>query len=135
MVTGGTNTGVMKHVGEALQRSFQFTEQPGHYINRIPCIGIATWGIVNERQKLRTTKETVCYHMVNSKDLQGACLDNNHTHFLLVDDGYINKYGGEIKFRGRLEHAIREMAVDKSKYNLVEYIVKNLPCENVDLYL
>ena len=123
MVTGGTNTGVMKHVGEALQRSFQFTEQSGHYINRIPCIGIATWGIVNERQKLRKTKETVCY-TTNSKDIQGACLDNNHTHFLLVDDGYINKYGGEIKFRGQLEHAIREMAVAKSKYYLVDCIVR-----------
>ena len=32
VITGGTNTGVMKYVGDAL-----------HGSNR-PCIGIATWG-------------------------------------------------------------------------------------------
>ena len=115
MTTGGTNTGVMKHVGEALQRSSHFTEQHRHMISRISCIGIATWGIVNEREKLVTTTESVSYHVMSSAKIKGACLDNNHTHFLLVDDGYIDRYGGEIEFRGKLELAIREMKIEKSK--------------------
>ena len=30
-------------------------------------------------------------------------LDNNHSHFLLVDDGTEGKYGGEIDFRLSLQ--------------------------------
>lgn len=35
-----------------------------------------------------------------------SCLDNNHTHFLLVDNGTHGKYGVEIELRSRLEKCI-----------------------------
>lgn len=35
-----------------------------------------------------------------------SCLDNNHTHFLLVDDGTHGHYGVEIELRSRLEKCI-----------------------------
>jgi hypothetical protein len=35
-----------------------------------------------------------------------VALDTNHTHFILVDNSQVNKFGGEIKFRGELEKAI-----------------------------
>jgi transient receptor potential cation channel subfamily M protein 2 len=35
-----------------------------------------------------------------------AALDPNHTHFILVDNSQLNKFGGEIEFRGRLEMEI-----------------------------
>ena len=54
------------------------------------------------------------YHMTSSMRSQGACLDNNHTHFILVDDGTINKYGGEISFRASLENCISRKKMEKS---------------------
>lgn len=52
--------------------------------------------------------------MTSSTLSQGACLDNNHTHFILVDDGTINKYGGEISFRASLENCISRKKMEKS---------------------
>ncbi|XP_057301332.1 transient receptor potential cation channel subfamily M member 7-like [Hydractinia symbiolongicarpus] len=117
VTTGGTNTGVMKHVGEALQGSSTFGINNNAEITRnVNCIGIATWGIVNDRKRLTNTKgKTVDYHMTSSFEMTGACLDNNHTHFLLVDSGLINRYGGEIAFRGALEKCIRKMEIDKNR--------------------
>ena len=57
----------------------------------------------------------VKYFVTNSVQLEGACLDNNHTHFFLVDNGTVNRYGAEIKFRAQLEKRIMKMDVDKSK--------------------
>ena len=106
MITGGTNTGVMKYVGEALQGIT--TNINDHQYHKTVCIGIASWGIVTDRNKLACTGETVNYHISSSFITEGACLDNNHTHFLLVDNGSINKYGCEIEFRGILEKAIKD---------------------------
>lgn len=52
--------------------------------------------------------------MTSSMSSKGACLDNNHTHFILVDDGTINKYGGEISFRASLENCISRKKMEKS---------------------
>lgn len=108
VVTGGTNTGVMKHVGEALQ---------GATKSNVYCIGIATWGIVNNRKKLTERQDggPISYPVRSCYDTVGASLDNNHSHFLLVDDGRINQYGSEIEFRGKLERSICKMSIEKSK--------------------
>lgn len=37
------------------------------------------------------------------KALRGTDLDPNHTHFILVDDGSVEKFGGEIAFRAKFE--------------------------------
>ena len=59
-------------------------------------------------------QDVVSYQMTSSKMSQGACLDNNHTHFILVDDGTINKFGGEISFRASLENCISRKQMEKS---------------------
>eukprot|EP01051_Picozoa_sp_SAG22_P033246 SAG22_NODE_14470_length_374_cov_0.738182_1_plen_103_part_01 len=42
VVTGGTDAGIMKAVGDAL----------GAYHSTIPCIGVAPWGITRSRNSL-----------------------------------------------------------------------------------
>lgn len=46
IVTGGTNAGVMKHVGEAV-RDFGLTSE-----GRVITIGIASWGCVQSKEQL-----------------------------------------------------------------------------------
>ena len=101
----------MKHVGEALQGA----------TSNVYCIGIATWGIVNNRKELTRAKcgETVNYSVNSSYNTIGASLDNNHSHFFLVDHGHINKYGGEIEFRRKMERTICDMIIEKSKPYIV----------------
>ena len=45
IITGGTNTGVMKLVGEAIVESLVD-------LGKIAVLGIATWGIIADRDKL-----------------------------------------------------------------------------------
>ena len=114
VVSGGTNTGVMKLVGDA-----------NHGTNNV-CIGIVTWGIVAKRDTLvpqplepaedkaskllgvdadtRRSGETFPYRLGSYLVHKGeAFLDYNHTHFVLVDDGSVGKWGREIGFRGKFE--------------------------------
>ncbi|PIO15819.1 hypothetical protein AB205_0199650, partial [Aquarana catesbeiana] len=42
-----------------------------------------------------------------------CCLDNNHTHFILVDDGTHGCYGVEIPLRTRLEKFISEQTMQR----------------------
>ena len=48
--------------------------------------------------------ETIEYQSFNQYiesevEEMGENLDPNHSHFFLVDDGYVNKYGAEVEFR------------------------------------
>lgn len=45
---GGTSTGVMKHVGEAVAGRTQI----GHNLGKINCIGVAPWGQVDNAKYL-----------------------------------------------------------------------------------
>lgn len=51
-----------------------------------------------------------CFPAHYLMDIKGqgrlSCLDNNHTHFLLVDDGTQGHYGVEIELRSCLEKCI-----------------------------
>ena len=62
------------------------------------------------------TQDVVTYHMTSSLEIQGSCMDNNHSHFLLVDDGTEGKYGGEIAFRARLQNCLSNKEISKSNY-------------------
>ena len=53
--SGGTNTGVMKHVGEAVKEQ----QLIGGSDNRVNVIGIATWGIVDGKESLIAGKVSV----------------------------------------------------------------------------
>ena len=53
--------------------------------------------------------------MTSSLLSEGACLDNNHSHFILVDDGTAGKYGGEIPFRASLQNCITTKKIARSE--------------------
>ncbi|KAM9804936.1 transient receptor potential cation channel subfamily M member 2-like [Neosynchiropus ocellatus] len=101
IITGGTHTGVMKHVGQLVKDCSLGNDQ-------VVTIGVATWGIVRNRKSLIRTKGCFPAHYTMDVDHQDglSCLDNNHTHFLLVDDGTHGSYGAEIELRSRLEKCI-----------------------------
>ncbi|XP_062287944.1 transient receptor potential cation channel subfamily M member 2 isoform X1 [Scomber scombrus] len=105
IITGGSHAGVMKHVGQALR---DYTLSSNSMQGQIVAIGVATWGIIHNRDVLVHSEG--CFPAHYSMDINGqgrlSCLDNNHTHFLLVDDGTHGKYGVEIELRSRLEKCI-----------------------------
>uniref|UniRef100_A0AAV2J7V9 TRPM SLOG domain-containing protein n=1 Tax=Knipowitschia caucasica TaxID=637954 RepID=A0AAV2J7V9_KNICA len=104
ILTGGTNTGVMKHVGQAVRDHALSSSMGGHIV----AIGVATWGILHNRHTLINPKG--CFPAYYEADVEGqghlCCLDQNHTHFLLVDNGTHGQYEAEIQLRARLEKYI-----------------------------
>ncbi|XP_048236497.1 transient receptor potential cation channel subfamily M member-like 2 isoform X3 [Haliotis rufescens] len=104
IVTGGTNAGVMKHVGEAV-RDFGLTTE-AH--KKVICIGVAPWGCVQEKELLIDDmgKWPALHRIVNDPKPKQSCLDPNHTHFILVDNGTQQQFAVEIPFRGKLENEI-----------------------------
>lgn len=42
-----------------------------------------------------------------------TCLDSNHSHFILVDDGTHGRYGVEIPLRSKLEKFISEQTKER----------------------
>ena len=97
IITAGTDTGVVKHIGDILREYFPKSR------NNIIAIGITPWGVVSERDTLIGSGIEVPYY-ANQRVINGGFnLNNCHSYFLLVDDGTIGKYGCEISFRRRLE--------------------------------
>ncbi|MED6272277.1 Transient receptor putative cation channel subfamily M member 2, partial [Characodon lateralis] len=104
IITGGTHTGVMRHVGKAVRDYALSNPMQGNIV----AIGIATWGVIHNRDIL-VHKEgcfPAKYKIETQNQGRMSCLDNNHTHFLLVDDGTNGRYGVEIELRARLEKYI-----------------------------
>uniref|UniRef100_A0A669BF39 Transient receptor potential cation channel, subfamily M, member 2 n=1 Tax=Oreochromis niloticus TaxID=8128 RepID=A0A669BF39_ORENI len=101
IITGGTHTGVMKHVGQAV-RDYAMSSSMQ---SKIVTIGVATWGIIHNRKALVHPEGCFPAHYLMDTGNQGqlSTLDSNHTHFLLVDDGTHGHYGVEIKLRSCLE--------------------------------
>ena len=54
--------------------------------------------------------------MTSSLESKGTCIDNNHSHFILVDNGTVGKYGGEIDWRAIFQNCIAAQKIPKSKY-------------------
>ncbi|XP_062390194.1 transient receptor potential cation channel subfamily M member 2-like [Sardina pilchardus] len=107
IITGGTHTGVMKHVGMAVR---DYTLSSSSARGEIVAIGVASWGTVHKRQSLVHPEGCFPAHYTLDEQGQGrlSCLDSNHSHFLLVDDGTHGHYGVEIDLRSRLEKLISE---------------------------
>ncbi|CAG5118818.1 unnamed protein product, partial [Candidula unifasciata] len=110
IVTGGTNAGVMKHVGEAV-RDFGLTSE-----GRVITIGIASWGCVQSKEQLISAdcqgKWPASYRIDSKEKAKESFLDPNHTHFILVDNGTQHKFTVEIPFRAKLEEAIAAQKTD-----------------------
>ncbi|NWX25909.1 TRPM2 protein, partial [Notiomystis cincta] len=107
IITGGSHAGVMKQVGEAVR---DFVLSCSHKEGDIVTIGIATWGTVYNRESLICPMGGFPAEYVLDEENQGSlsCLDSNHSHFILVDDGTHGRYGVEIPLRTRLEKFISE---------------------------
>ena len=88
-ITGGSNSGVMKYVGEAL------VDGKGQSIT--PIIGVASWGVLNGRDLMeKANGGYVDYGNPDKYAKPHVSLDRNHTHFILVDDGSANQFGVEV---------------------------------------
>uniref|UniRef100_A0A8B9PZT3 Transient receptor potential cation channel subfamily M member 2 n=1 Tax=Apteryx owenii TaxID=8824 RepID=A0A8B9PZT3_APTOW len=114
IITGGSHAGVMKQVGEAVR---DFILSSNYKDSEIVTIGIATWGTVYNRDTLicpmvrwAEDPDGKGSEYVLDEENQGSlsCLDSNHSHFILVDDGTHGRYGVEISLRTRLEKFISE---------------------------
>ena len=99
IITAGTDTGVVKHVGDMLREYL-----PKRRSN-VVVIGIAPWGVVNDKESLIGSGIEVPYYSNNRtiNITNSFNLNNCHSYFLLVDDGTVGKYGCEISLRRRLE--------------------------------
>uniref|UniRef100_A0A673AXP1 non-specific serine/threonine protein kinase n=1 Tax=Sphaeramia orbicularis TaxID=375764 RepID=A0A673AXP1_9TELE len=100
ILTGGVNTGVAKHVGDALK------EHCSRSSKKICTIGIAPWGVIENRNDLIGRDIIAPYQTLLNPLSKLNVLNNLHSHFLLVDDGTVGKYGAEVKLRRDLEKHI-----------------------------
>ncbi|NXL42087.1 TRPM7 protein, partial [Podilymbus podiceps] len=100
IITGGVNTGVAKHVGDALR------EHASRSSRKICTIGIAPWGVIENRNDLIGRDVVAPYQTLLNPLSKLNVLNNLHSHFILVDDGTVGKYGAEVKLRRELEKTI-----------------------------
>ncbi|XP_077331053.1 transient receptor potential cation channel subfamily M member 6 isoform X1 [Lithobates pipiens] len=100
ILTEGINTGVSKHVGDALKA------HASQHLRKICAIGIPPWGVI-ENQKDLIGKDAVCLYQTLLNPLSKlSCLSSMHSHFIMVDDGTVGNFGNEMKLRRSLEEYI-----------------------------
>ncbi|WAR05184.1 TMP2L-like protein [Mya arenaria] len=107
IVAGGTNEGVMKHVGKAVEASSIASINK----NQVISIGIAPWGCVQNKEALidETSKGLwpAKYLIGKGQSKTDSFLDPNHSHFVLVDNATQNTFAAaEIQFRENFEKEI-----------------------------
>ncbi|XP_057553816.1 transient receptor potential cation channel subfamily M member 2 isoform X2 [Hippopotamus amphibius kiboko] len=112
IITGGSHAGVMKQVGEAV-RDFSLSSRSSE--GEVVAIGIATWGTLHNRESLILPAGSFPAEYIMDEEGQGhlTCLDSNHSHFILVDDGTHGRYGVEIPLRTKLEKFISEQTKER----------------------
>ena len=92
----------MKYVAGAVAES-------GCYI---PVIGFLSYSVVSQKEVLETYADGqpvqggLVYY--GNPDLQPIGLDQNHTHFVMIDDGTVGKFGGEIGSKASIENSVAE---------------------------
>nr|XP_012309530.1 transient receptor potential cation channel subfamily M member 6 isoform X6 [Aotus nancymaae] len=97
IITEGINTGVSKHVGDALK------SHSSRSLRKIWTVGIPPWGVI-ENQRDLIGKDVVCLYQTLGNPLSKLTILNSmHSHFILSDDGTVGKYGNEMKLRRNLE--------------------------------
>ncbi|KAL4641954.1 transient receptor potential cation channel subfamily M member 1-like [Arapaima gigas] len=98
--TGGVSTGVVRHVGDALK------DHSSKSRGKVCAIGIAPWGIVENKEDLIGRDVTRPYQTMSNPLSKLTLLNNSHSHFILADNGTHGKYGAEVKLRRQLEKHI-----------------------------
>ena len=106
IVDGGTDAGVMKLMGEAVQSGE----------GSVDLIGVGSWGTVIGRDCMMRSRESptvdtkeakAFYSKTRPNSFCGAGLDPNHDFFILVDNGTVGKFGAEFEARAALENCLR----------------------------
>ncbi|ELT87598.1 hypothetical protein CAPTEDRAFT_226576 [Capitella teleta] len=108
IITSGCNMGIMKAFGDSVSEAQSYNWDKHGMTHTLRCIGIAPWGYVERRSTLTSNDGHGSWnaqYKVNNIIRHGepVSLNHNHTHFMLVDDGLRNRYGGVAEFRARLE--------------------------------
>ncbi|XP_014306402.1 transient receptor potential cation channel subfamily M member 1-like isoform X1 [Myotis lucifugus] len=98
--TGGVSTGVISHVGDALK------DHSSKSRGRVCAIGIAPWGLVENKEDLIGKDVTRLYQTMSNPLSKLSVLNSAHTHFILADNGTLGRYGAEVKLRRQLEKHI-----------------------------
>ncbi|KAI1889620.1 hypothetical protein AGOR_G00164800 [Albula goreensis] len=98
--TGGVSTGVIRHVGDALK------DHSSKSRGKVCAIGIAPWGIVENKEDLIGRDVTKPYQTMSNPLSKLSVLNSSHSHFILADNGTCGKYGAEVKLRRQLEKHI-----------------------------
>ncbi|WAR22251.1 TMP2L-like protein [Mya arenaria] len=112
LISSGFNMGVMKAVGQAVQQGQSFAWDNNRMAHRLRCIGIAPWGYIRDRKCLVETNsgqgQFYAKYRTSNVILHGepVPLNADHTHFIFVDDGYRNRYGGVAEMRSKIEQRI-----------------------------
>uniref|UniRef100_A0A8L0DTU6 Transient receptor potential cation channel, subfamily M, member 1a n=1 Tax=Oncorhynchus mykiss TaxID=8022 RepID=A0A8L0DTU6_ONCMY len=100
ILTGGVSTGVIRHVGDALK------DHSSKSRGKVCAIGIAPWGIVENKEDLIGRDVTRPYQAMSNPMSKLSVLNNSHSHFILADNGTQGKYGAEVRLRRQLEKHI-----------------------------
>ncbi|KAM4744784.1 transient receptor potential cation channel subfamily M member 1-like isoform 2-T2 [Anableps anableps] len=98
--TGGVSTGVIRHVGDALK------DHSSKSRGKVCAIGIAPWGIVENKEDLIGKDVTRPYQTMSNPLSKLSVLNSSHSHFILSDNGTTGKYGAEVRLRRQLEKHI-----------------------------
>ncbi|KAI0222738.1 Transient receptor potential cation channel subfamily M member-like 2 [Lamellibrachia satsuma] len=126
IITGGTQKGVMKLIGEAVRVRVAGDGNKAGLV----AIGIATWGCVSGKESLVKHDDGSGPAEYKGKvDTSDSLLDPNHSHFFLVDNGTQHVYGGEIKFRAKLEKKLSE----KYTKDALLVLLEQAKCQFADL--
>eukprot|EP00041_Stephanoeca_diplocostata_P039357 m.1618112 g.1618112 ORF g.1618112 m.1618112 type:complete len:2175 (-) comp25376_c1_seq2:5314-11838(-) len=112
IVTGGTDCGIMKYVGQAMSEignGMIDKDDMGDEPQTIPpVIGLATWGVLRARNVL---SRGGVFDSLNDLSMipasrNSVSLDGNHNVFFLYDNGTEEKFGQETLIRSHFEQAI-----------------------------
>uniref|UniRef100_A0A3Q2YA85 TRPM SLOG domain-containing protein n=1 Tax=Hippocampus comes TaxID=109280 RepID=A0A3Q2YA85_HIPCM len=105
ILTDGINTGVSKYVGEAV-KTFG-----GHNLRKRNTVGVTPWGVIDNNTDLIGRDVFRPYQPLGNPLSKRADLNSFHSHFLLVDDGTLGKYGCQEGVRKKLEKHIQLLKI------------------------
>lgn len=138
--------GVAKHVGDALKEHFSRSSK------KICTIGIAPWGVIENRNDLMGRDVSgagsawpsgavgVCNRLLCFLQIMAPyqtllnplsklnVLNSLHSHFLLVDDGTVGKYGAEVNLRRQLEKHVNLQRIHAREWKLPHKCTAALFC-------
>ncbi|XP_055010263.1 transient receptor potential cation channel subfamily M member 1-like [Boleophthalmus pectinirostris] len=123
--TGGVSTGVIRHVGDALK------EHSSKSRGKVCAIGIAPWGIIENKEDLIGKDVTRPYQTMSNPLSKLSVLNSSHSHFILADNGTTGKYGAEVRLRRQLE---KHISLQKINTRDVSYPYFNIKTKNYRLF-